>query len=300
MPSLLSDNFLIILLLIFAPVSGYLIYEALKLKDNNAHLEEDNKHLKDDHDRMVRTDKIKSEFMSIATHQLKSPMAKMKWALQAIMSANLTCITPQQKELLDTAYDTNEKMIRLVSDLMGVKETEESTLGYNFKNSSIEEVIKKTIENFKIPAEQKRVILEFINTSPGLPPLTIDPWKINLALGNLIDNAISYTPEGGKIEIKLESFGNSVRISVKDSGIGIPEAEKGKIFTKFFRADNALKVKQGGTGLGLYIAKNIIKVHGGELWFNSIETKGTTFYFTIPFDASLRAKENIKSFVDEM
>lgn len=300
MISIVSDNFLIVLLLIFAPVSGYLVYEALKLKDRNEHLEEDIKHLKEDHERMLRTDKIKSEFMSIATHQLKSPLAKMKWALQYLMTANITCVTPQQKEVLDVAYDTSDKMIKLVNDLIGVKETEETTLGYNFENSSVKEVIEKTIENFKLPAEQKKVNIEFENTVPDLPQLMIDPWKINLALGNLIDNAISYTPEGGKIEIKLESFGNSVRVSVKDNGIGIPEKEKEKIFNKFFRAGNALKIKHEGTGLGLYIARNIIKVHGGDLWFNSVETKGTTFYFTIPFDASLRAKENIKSFVDGM
>lgn len=300
MLNIISDNFLVVLLLIFAPVSGYLIYEALKLKDRNEHLEDDIEHLKEDHERMLRTDKIKSEFMSIATHQLKSPLAKMKWALEYLITADIAGATPEQREVLGVAHDTSNKMIRLVNDLIGVKEMEESTLGYNFENSSVKEVIEKTIENFNLPAKQKNIKIEFSNTVPNLPSLMIDPWKINLALGNLVDNAIAYTPEGGKIEIKLESFGNSVRVSVKDNGIGIPEREKESIFNKFFRASNALKVKHEGTGLGLYISKNIIKVHGGELWFNSVETKGTTFYFTIPFDASLRARENIQTFVNGM
>jgi len=294
----LSDNFLILFIFILAPISGYLVYEALKLKDHGSHIEEENQHLKEDLKKMERSEKLKAEFMSIATHQLRTPLAKMKWALQSLMQDFSGQANAQQKELMDFTIDTNEKMIKLVNDLMGMREAEDTNLGYDFQNTSIEELLQKTVANFNSLAEKKKINLQFINQNKPLPKIMLDPWKLSLALGNFIDNAICYTPEGGKVEVKLENFGNSIKISVKDTGIGIPASEKDKIFSRFYRAHNAKEIKQEGTGLGLYIAKNIIKVHGGEVGLETTEGLGTTFYFTIPFDAELKAKEHIKNFSD--
>lgn len=292
---LLGDNILMLFIFILAPISGYLVYEALKLKDHGTHMESENQHLKEDLQKMERSEKIKSEFMSIATHQLRTPLAKMKWSLQSLRQEVSKTLTPPQREALEVAYDSNEKMIRLVNDLMGMREIEETNLGYDFKSTAIDDLVEKTVLNFLSLAEKKRIALKFINKNKTLPKIVLDSWKISLALGNFIDNAICYTPEGGKIDVILENFGNDVKISIKDNGIGIPREEEGKIFTRFFRAHNAKEVKQEGTGLGLYIAKNIIKIHGGDVGLESTEKLGTTFYFTIPFDADLRAKENLKN-----
>lgn len=295
-----GDNFLVILVFIFAPVSGYLVYEAFRTRDHASILKEENAHLKEDYKRMERTDKVQSEFVGIATHQLRTPLAKMKWSLLSLVGELEEKLTPSQKELFEVAKESNEKMIRLVEDLLGVKETEDSRLGYDFKTTNLVEVIDSTVKNFSVLAKQKNIGLDFVNTNGSSLGMTIDPWKVGLALGNLIDNAISYTPENGKIEVRLENFGNSVRVSVKDSGIGIPDAEKEKIFTRFFRASNASKIRANGTGLGLYIARNIIKVHGGEIWANSLENKGTTFYFTLPIGGGSRVDGNIRQLMEEM
>jgi signal transduction histidine kinase len=131
--------------------------------------------------------------------------------------------------------------------------------------------------------EIKRKNLEFTFNKPQeLPKVNVDVEKISLAIQNLLDNAIRYTPSGGKITVSLETKGNYIEFSIKDTGIGIPKTQQERIFTKFFRGSNALKTETEGSGLGLFIVKNIIEAHGGKIWFESEEGKGTTFYFTLP------------------
>jgi two-component system sensor histidine kinase VicK len=116
-----------------------------------------------------------------------------------------------------------------------------------------------------------------------LPKIRFDSERIKLALQNLVDNAIAYTPSGGKVEVSLKRKKNCVEVAVKDTGVGIPKEQASRVFSKFFRGSNVVKLDTEGTGLGLYITKNIIEKHGGKIWFESKEGKGTTFYFTLPF-----------------
>ena len=156
---------------------------------------------------------------------------------------------------------------------------------------------EETVKNFSFAARKKNIDLILMKEDGGIPELTLDSRKIELVLGNLIDNAINYTPEGGRIGVIMENFGDYVKVSVKDNGIGIPREDAERIFSRFFRAKNAIRVETDGTGLGLYIAQNIIKAHGGDIWFESEKDKGTTFYFTIPFRSEKEIKKNLESFI---
>jgi signal transduction histidine kinase len=130
--------------------------------------------------------------------------------------------------------------------------------------------------------KEKQIQFEFRVLPKKLPKVKIDPEKISLVIENLLDNAIRYNLVGGTITISLDLKNDEIEFSIEDSGIGIPESEKSNIFQKFFRASNALKKETEGSGLGLFVAKNIVEAHGGKIWFESEEGKGTTFHFTIP------------------
>jgi two-component system sensor histidine kinase VicK len=189
----------------------------------------------------------------------------------------------EQKKILQNGVEANEMMIKLVNDLMDIDRTGDTYFGYNFEKIPMAGLIVKIMHDFSFMASQRKINLEFFSADEAIPDAKVDPSKLELALGNLVDNAISYTPEGGDIKIVLEKMGDYAKVSVKDSGIGIPKEEITTLFTRFFRAKNAVRVKTEGTGLGLYIARNIIEAHGGKIWVESEEGKGTTFFFTVPF-----------------
>ena len=193
----------------------------------------------------------------------------------------LTALTKKQKEALDKTYSTNEKMIRLISDILNVAQIEEGKYISELHSSNIESVIKSALEGAKEMADKKNVKIE-IKTEGKIPGLMIDEGKIKIALSIVLENATEYTAPGGKITIYLESKWKEIQIKVEDTGYGIPKQEQEKVFSKFFRGSNVVKIDTEGTGLGLFIAKNIIESHGGKIWFESEENKGTAFYITLP------------------
>jgi signal transduction histidine kinase len=142
-------------------------------------------------------------------------------------------------------------------------------------------LIQKIIENFQPLAKASNIEIS-IEADETLPNAYVDPEKISLVIQNLVDNAVKYTKGKGEIKISAKADGNSVKVAVKDSGVGIPESQKKHIFKKFFRSDNIMKHQTVGTGLGLYIAKAIVEESSGKIWFDSKENQGTTFYFTLP------------------
>ena len=242
-------------------------------------------------------DKVKSEFISIAAHQLRTPLTKIKWSLKSLMSGDYGAVNPRQLEVLKDGYLSNEKMIKLINDLLDLSKLEDMNLGYSFKKSKIEDIAEAAIESFSSMAKEKGVDLILKKPKAPVPPITMDSRKISLVFGNLIDNALNYTPKGGKVEVALENSGKHVTVSVRDNGIGIPEEDIKGIFTRFFRAKNAIRIKTDGTGLGLYIAKSIVKIHGGNMRVESEEGKGTVFYFTIPLHPEGEVRRNIEIFL---
>lgn len=243
-----------------------------------------NKELEEANERLQQLDELKSEFINIAAHQLRTPLSEIKWALGFIINDESTFITPEKKEILIKSNESNEKIIKIINSLLETGKAKSGNLVYNFKECSIEKIIRNAVKDFSSVAEKKKIGLYLNKSKTGIPNIEIDPVKINIAVSILIENALNYTPEYERVEITIENRDDHVRVAVKDNGIGISEKETNKVFTRFFRSARAIKVQTDGTGLGLHIAKNIIEAHKGKIWFESKEGKGTTFYFTIPFE----------------
>ncbi|MFH1401369.1 MAG: PAS domain S-box protein [Parcubacteria group bacterium] len=227
-------------------------------------------------------EKIKSEFVSISAHQLRTPLSAIKWTLRTILDGDAGQLNPDQIDLLQKTYISNERMIALVNDLLDVTRIEEGKRLFKPGLADIAPILQFAINSFKGESEKRQISVEFKSSLSKMPKIMLDVEKIKLAFQNIIGNAIRYTPTGGKVTITLGYGKKEVEISIKDTGIGIPQISQQKIFSKFFRSQNAVRMETEGSGLGLFIAKNIIEAHGGRIWFESEEGKGTTFYVAIP------------------
>ena len=233
-------------------------------------------------------EKMKSEFVTLAAHQLRTPTSAIKWSLQMLLKGDLGELKERQKKIIEKTYKTNDKVIRLIKDLLNLAQIEEGKFLSKIALSDIEDIIQLVINANKKRIEEKKLKLEFKKLENRLPKVMLDVEKMKIAIENIFDNALRYTFSGGKISISLKYNKKEIEVKIQDTGLGIPRDQQSKVFTKFFRATNIMKVDTEGTGLGLYIAKNIIEVHGGRIWFESEKDKGSTFYFTVPVKESFR------------
>jgi len=230
-------------------------------------------------------DRLKNEFISIAAHQLRTPLSAINWILEAAISERLGKLTNKLKDGLEKANYSNERMIALINDLLNVSRIEEGRFLYKSKVISIEELVKTVVLEYSTYAGEQGVSLTLKMPDRKIPKLRIDPDKISLAIRNLLDNAIKYSGSSKEVEVRVKLVkkkGRFAQIAVKDGGIGIKKKDQEKLYQKFFRAENAIKTKGEGTGLGLFIVRNIIEDSGGRVWFRSKERKGTTFYIELP------------------
>ncbi len=232
--------------------------------------------------REKKIDKMKSDFISIAAHQLRTPLSAIKWSSGMLLKGDMGEVNAEQADLLQKSYDSNERMINLVNDLLNVSRIEEGRFGYNFKDIELKEITKIILETSSQVIEKNKIDVS-IDENINRLKICADKEKLLLAIQNLFDNALKYTPVGGKIEMKLKEQGEDVVIiSIKDSGVGIPKKDLPQVFSKFFRASNVMLMQTEGTGLGLFIVKNIIEKHGGSIELKSEEGKGTEFIITLP------------------
>jgi len=229
-------------------------------------------------------ERLKSEFVSIAAHQLRTPLSGIKWVLKMSLGGDLGPFSEEQRMFLEKTYQNNERMIRLINDLLNITRIEEGRILYQIKKENIIKIINEVINIFKEQniIQKKNLKFEFIRPEKKIIVLA-DREKLFLALQNLIGNAFCYTPKGGEIKVGVKYLKNKkqVLVFVQDTGIGIPQDQQKRVFARFFRASNAIREETEGTGLGLYIAKNIIESHGGKIWFKSKENEGSTFYFLL-------------------
>ncbi len=227
-------------------------------------------------------ERMKTDFVSLAAHQLRTPLSAIKWSLDMILGGDLGKITKEQREFLEKSYQSNERMITLINDLLNITRIEEGKYLYKLNEESIEDLAEETLKSFQPLIKEKKIKVNFRKPEVNLPKLKVDKEKIQLVFQNLLDNAIRYSPPKSRVTISLEYDKNNIKVVVRDTGVGIPKNQQDKIFTRFFRGKNIMKIDTEGTGLGLYITKNIIEAHGGKIWFESEEGRGTTFYFTLP------------------
>lgn len=227
-------------------------------------------------------DKLKSEFISVAAHQLRTPLSAVKWAVKMVMDGDAGQVNEEQKNLLDQGYKSNERMIVLINDLLDVSRIEAGKFEYEFVEGSIEELVDNLVQEFQQIVKHKSINLKYFRSDKPLPKVKMDPLKLRMVAENLIDNAIKYTPPGGKVEIVFKYYRNVIEFVVSDSGVGIPKDQLPQLFSKFFRAKNVMRMQTDGTGLGLFIAKKIVEKHGGMIWAESEEGKGTQMHFSLP------------------
>ncbi len=228
-------------------------------------------------------DKNKSDFITIVAHQLRTPLSAIKWAFNMALGTNHEAFNKDQLDSLMDGYQANERMINLINDLLNVIYIEDGRFGYEFKQDDIIKTVTEVIASMKTTAHWKKVSLELDLPSEPITPFAFDASRISLALTNIVENGINYTPSGGRIKLTVKKESGAVKIIVGDNGMGIPRDEMQKLLvTKFFRSVKALRAQTDGSGLGLFIANNIIQTHKGVVDIKSEEDKGTVVSITIP------------------
>lgn len=231
--------------------------------------------------RLVDAHRIKSQFVSLASHQLRSPLSVLKWTLEMGRS-DYRAYSPQELEnFMGTLVTATENMVRLVDSLIDINRIDAGTLALHREPIAPGKLATNALEHFQTLLQAANITANLI-IPDGLPNVCGDAKRVTAILQRLIDNAIRYTPSGGGITIRLEKTRKYVMFSVEDSGIGIAQADQPHIFEKFFRSRGASQMQTEGTGTGLYIARAIIEGLGGTINFTSKEGKGSRFSFTLP------------------
>jgi len=232
-------------------------------------------------DQLAKANKMKTEFVSIASHQLRTPLSAMRWTINLLEDNRVGEMGEEQKKYLALVKEGNERMIKLVNDLLDVSRIEMGRVLLQPGQTNLYVLIEKMVKDLSAVAQAGSIAIK-LEAAETLPNVYADPSKISMVIQNLIDNAIKYSRGRGEINIKAEKEGKFVKVAVRDQGVGIPENQQKQIFQKFFRSDNTLKNQTSGTGLGLFIAKSVVEESKGKIWFESKANEGTTFFFTLP------------------
>lgn len=235
-------------------------------------------------EQMAIANRMRSEFVSVASHQLRTPLSAIRWEIELILNKLSDGLSDKQKQKLETISELSHRMTRLVNDLLDVARIEQNRMILRKQSFDMAEAVREIIKEM-VPPDNARHITVEENIADNLPKVLGDEEKIKLVLDNLISNAFKYTTSGGKIEVDLFQKDNNLVCEIKDNGVGIPEEQLDRVFEKFFRSDNAIKYQTEGAGLGLYISKNILEQLDGKIWFQSIENVGSKFSFSLPIES---------------
>jgi signal transduction histidine kinase len=237
-------------------------------------------------------DKMKTDFISMAVHQIKTPLTALKWSVE-VLSAAAQEKSVEEKEALQSVFEVTQRLNELVTSLLNISRIESGRLTVDPAPTDIGSLAADAIKEAKTLAVRKNVNLHF-SVEPGLPTVNLDRILVHEVYKNLLTNAIKYSPAGSDVHISINRKDDLIVSSVRDEGIGIPESEKHRIFDRFFRASNVAKQPEDGTGLGLYFAKKIVELSGGRIWLDSTEGAGSTFYFNVPVTGSQARKGEVR------
>ena len=247
-------------------------------------MEEDLNDLKDGEGKNLKLNPI-----FLVAHMMRTPLSGIKWTLDMMLNGEFGPLNDEQRSYLNKVYDSSNRTINLVDDMLEANRLESGEVQYSFASQNLSTIVDEVIEEFTPKARRKNIKVLFVNKEEKFPDVLADSVKVKTLLENLLDNSMKYTPEGGVIKVELKQADKFMEVSIEDDGMGIPASDSQNIFKKFFRAQNALRVESSGSGLGLFVAKIIVDKHGGSIWFESPigggeRAGGTVFHFTIPIN----------------
>jgi PAS domain S-box-containing protein len=235
-------------------------------------------------------DRMKSEFISLASHQLRTPLSAIKTYTHMLADGYMGELNDAQRKSLETVIGAANRMNELISTLLNITRIESGTISVSPRILNMEKISAETMHEVAMMANSKSIVLDILTKGKASTSIRTDSLIVKEILINLVTNAIKYTPEEGKVSITIHPRRSDILVEVSDSGWGIPKISQDQIFTKFFRAQNIVKRETTGTGLGLYLVKGLLDALGGQIWFVSRENKGTSFFFTIPRSISKTRK----------
>jgi len=243
----------------------------------------DIKKLQIENERLTKLYGAKADIVSIDAHQIRTSLSALKWIIKMFLDGDLGKLTTEQENLMKKAYEGNERAINIVSELLLINRNENiMEKAYLFEAIDLTELVDNCIFDFSGEARSRGIELIFLTPDKKLPDVRADKEKLRVVLENLIENGIKYSDKHGKIFISIKENDGMIEVSVKDTGIGISEEGKKRIFEKFYRDDEAKKRESIGSGIGLFTTKKIVEDHGGKIYFESKKDEGTTFFFSIP------------------
>lgn len=293
----LIDGSLLALVIFFGVLLIRSVLQEVQQREEISHLAED---LRKANIELKKLDQMKSEFVSLASHQLRTPLTVIKGYISLMQEGTFGQIPDKLSDALRKIYVSNETLINLVGDFLNLSRIESGKMKYMFEPMQEEEMIQSVYEEFKEVVKEKKIELRYEKPAGPFAKATLDKDKFRQVIMNLVDNAIKYTPEGSvtlKLEEEKKDGATNILFSVSDSGVGMSKEDLNGIFKRFSRAEGANKVNVSGLGLGLYLAKRIVTDHGGEIWASSDGPgKGSTFWVRVPARAEqIKKEDEIKS-----
>jgi signal transduction histidine kinase len=216
----------------------------------------------------------------VAAHELKTPVAIMKGYAQALLRTSEE-VSPRRRKMLEAVDRGANRIDGIVNDLLDVSRLLAGVLDLSSQRIDLREMVEETVDRMALNAPKHRLQVK-------AQPVVVegDRDRLEQVLANLLDNALRYSPEGGDVVVEVTVKGREAVVSVKDEGVGIPEEKQGRIFERFYRAHTKTPYDYGGMGVGLYISREIVKRHGGRMWFESREGVGSTFAFSLLLEGS--------------
>lgn len=254
-------------------------------------IEDATKELRHSNTQLQRLDVAKDEFVSMASHQLRTPLTSVKGYISMVLEGDAGKITVLQRQLLEEAFTSSERMVHLINDFLNVSRLQTGKFMIESRPADLAKIVTQEVESLQTTASAHNLKLQYRAPS-YFPVLYLDESKIRQVLMNFIDNAIYYSKADTTITIELSTEDGDIILKVHDTGIGVPQNEQAHLFTKFFRATNARKQRPDGTGVGLFLAKKVIVAHGGSMVFESVEGEGSTFGFRLPIKRLSSAPED--------
>ncbi len=222
-----------------------------------------------------------NNFIPVLVHQLRAPLVGIRWGMAMLLNGEVGPLTPEQKKVAEESYRSVDKLMSYIRDILSL--TNLDHYKYIFASVDVKAIVHTVLHELEREATEKKITIDFTSADTIIPQIQADGAKLSIVIENLLENAIKYTMNGGKVSIAIATEKDGLHISITDTGMGIPQTEQDKIFKEFFRAKNASIAHPHGSGIGLYISKDIITAHQGKIWFDTTENVGTTFHVLLPY-----------------